>query len=182
MSSCIITVRPLTMALGRSVASFGSKFCTNLNFPVPEHINQGEQRRRGVLRLRSGFRNPKRLLFSNSYRWPYFSQSILDCFRYNNSIMGIRNRLGFLKPGFLNLLLTVFVLFLPILREQYYTGEYVTYHRPINVIINYFQNFQQPHLLLIMVIFLFVIYFVVSFVIFGISKFILPLFKTHSLR
>ena len=87
------------------------------------------------------------------------------------------NSFFFLKPQLLNVLLTVIVLFLPILREQYNNGQYVTYYRPITVIISYFQHFQQPHLLLVMAMFILFIYFIVSLAIFGVSKLINPLFK-----
>lgn len=91
--------------------------------------------------------------------------------------MKIRKSLDFLKPRLINILLTLFVLCLPILREQYNYGEYVTYYRPIVVMIDYFQRPQQPHLLLIMALFILVVYVVASLVIFGISKFILPIVK-----
>ena len=78
----------------------------------------------------------------------------------------------FLKPRLLNVLFTVIVLFLPILREQYNNGQYTTYHRSITVIIDYFQHFQQPHLLLVMAIFVLIVYFFVSLVTFFASKLI----------
>lgn len=84
---------------------------------------------------------------------------------------------NFLRPRFLNILLTFLILCLPILREQYNNGEYVTYNRPIVVIVNYFQHFQQPQLLLIMAIFILVIYFAVSVAVACIHKFILPVLK-----
>ncbi len=73
----------------------------------------------------------------------------------------------FLKPRLLNIFFTILVLCLPILREQYNNGQYVTYHKPIVVIINYFQHFQQPHLLLVMAIFILIVYFVMSLVVLG---------------
>jgi hypothetical protein len=79
-------------------------------------------------------------------------------------------KIGFLKPRALNLLFTFVVLFLPLFREQYHEGQYVAWYRPIDVIINYFQNFQQPYLLLVMAIFLFTIYFFVSLAIAGLSN------------
>ena len=85
--------------------------------------------------------------------------------------------LYFLKPQLPNVLLTIVVLCLPILREQYFTGEHVTWYRPITLIVDYFQKPQQPHLLLIMVLFILFIYFVVSLAVFGVSKLINPLFK-----
>ena len=91
--------------------------------------------------------------------------------------MKIGKSFYFLKPQLLNILLTIFVLCLPLLREQYNNGQYVTYYRPIAVIIDYFQHFQQPHLLLIMAIFILAVYFVASLIITSVYKFILPVFK-----
>ena len=84
---------------------------------------------------------------------------------------------SFLKPRLLNVLLTILVLCLPILRDRYYTGEYVTWYRPITLIIDYFQKPQQPHLLLIMALFILFIYFVASLAVFIVSKLISLLFK-----
>ena len=92
-------------------------------------------------------------------------------------VMKSKNSLFFLKPRLLNVFLTLVVLFLPILREQYNNGQYVTYYRPITVIIDYFQHFQQPHLLLVMTMFILFIYFAVSLAVFGVSKLINSLFK-----
>ena len=77
----------------------------------------------------------------------------------------------------MNVLLTVIVLFLPILREQYNNGQYVTYYRPITVIIDYFQHFQQPHFLLVMAMFILIIYFVMSLVVLGGSKLLQQIIK-----
>ena len=85
--------------------------------------------------------------------------------------------IDFLKPRLLNIILTLVVLCLPILREQYNNGEYVTYYRPIVVVIDYFRNFQQPHLLLVMALFILIVYFIVSLAIVGITKYILPIIK-----
>jgi len=84
---------------------------------------------------------------------------------------------SFLRPQLLNILLTVIVLFLPILREQYNNGQYVTYHKPISAIIDYFQHFQQPHLLLVMAIFILIVYFVMSLVALGGSKLLQQIIK-----
>ncbi len=83
----------------------------------------------------------------------------------------------FLRPRLLNIFLTILVLCLPILREQYNNGQYVTYHKPISVIINYFQHFQQPHLLLVMAIFILIVYFVMSLVALGGSKLLQQIIK-----
>jgi hypothetical protein len=97
-------------------------------------------------------------------------------------VMKVHKNLHFLKPRLLNVLLTFLVLCLPLLREQYNYGEYVTWHRPIVVIINYFQEPQQPHLLLIMAIFILAVYFVVSLAIVSVLKFIFPLFKSRGFK
>lgn len=91
--------------------------------------------------------------------------------------MKLGKSFNFHKPRLLNLLLTFLILCLPILREQYNNGEYVTYYRPIVVMIDYFQRPQQPHLLLIMAIFVSVVYFVTFLSIACIYRFILPVFK-----
>ncbi len=51
-------------------------------------------------------------------------------------------KLDFLRPRLINILLTFIVLCLPLFREQYNSGQYVTWHRPIELIIQYLQN---PH-------------------------------------
>ena len=89
---------------------------------------------------------------------------------------------NFLKPQLRNVLLTILILCLPILREQYNNGQYITYYRPIVVIIDYFQHFQQPHLLLVMTIFILTVYFVASLAIAGVSKFVFPLFKSRGFK
>ncbi len=78
--------------------------------------------------------------------------------------MKIKISLDFLRPRLVNVLLTLLVLCLPILREQYNNGQYITYHRPITVIIDYFQHFQQPHLILILAMFILIIYFISSLI------------------
>lgn len=83
----------------------------------------------------------------------------------------------FLKPRLLNIFLTILVLFLPILREQYNNGQYVTYYRPITVIIDYFQHFQQLHLLFVMAMFILIIYFVISLVVLGGSRLLQQIIK-----
>ena len=82
-------------------------------------------------------------------------------------MMKLGKSFNFLNPRLWNVLLTFTFLCLPILREQYNNGQYVAYHKPISVIINYFQHFQQPHLLLVMAIFILIVYFVMSLVALG---------------
>jgi len=93
--------------------------------------------------------------------------------------MKISKSFTFIKPRFLNILLTVIILCLPILREQYITSSgniLVAWHKPIVVMIDYFKAPQQPHLLLIMIIFILVIYFLASLLILGMSK-IIPILR-----
>jgi len=78
----------------------------------------------------------------------------------------------FLKPRLWNVLLTFTFLCLPILREQYNQGEFVTWYRPIVLIIDYFQRPQQPQLFLVMIIFILIIYFFASLITFFASKLI----------
>jgi len=92
-------------------------------------------------------------------------------------IMEREKSIYFLKPQLLNVLLTIVVLCLPILREQYNNGQYVTYYRPMTVIIDYFQHFQQPHLLLVMAMFILIVYFVMSLVVLGGSKLLQQIIK-----
>jgi len=83
----------------------------------------------------------------------------------------------FLKPQLPNVLLTIVILCLPILREQYNNGQYVTYYRPIVVMVDYLKEPKQPEILLIMFLFLLLVYFVASLAVFVVSKFTLHLLK-----
>jgi len=99
---------------------------------------------------------------------------------YIIEIIDMDKRIAFLKPRLLNLLLTLLILCLPILREQYNQGQYVTWHRSIVVIFNNLQqNLRQPELLLITTLFVFIIYFLVSLALVGLSKFKLPMLKRY---
>jgi len=91
--------------------------------------------------------------------------------------MKIGKSLDFLKPRLINILLTLFVLCLPILRDQYYTGEYVTWYRPIVVIFDYLQKPQQPQFLFMIPVFVLFVYFCVSLALVVILKFLFPLFR-----
>lgn len=91
--------------------------------------------------------------------------------------MKLNKSLHFLKPQLLNVLLTVIVLFLPILSEQYNNGQYVTWHRPIVVMIDNLRELKQLEILLIMFLFLSLVYFVVSLVIIIALKFVHPVLK-----
>lgn len=74
----------------------------------------------------------------------------------------------FLKPRWLNVLLTIFVLCLPILREQYIEASgkiLVTWYRPLVVFVSYLQKPQQYQPFLLMAGLSLLIYLVVSMVI-----------------
>ena len=79
---------------------------------------------------------------------------------------------GFLKPRLSNLILTFIILNLPLLREVYYTGEYVTWHRPIVLIIGYLQSSRPAQFLPIILEFISLAYILASLVTVAISKFI----------
>jgi len=69
--------------------------------------------------------------------------------------------LRFLRPRLLNVLLTIFVLCIPLLREQYNDGQFVTWYRPIDIIVSSFTqrgNFQLflPMLLLTIIVYIFI--------------------------
>lgn len=74
-------------------------------------------------------------------------------------------KLDFLKPQLINIILTFVVLCLPLLREQYNGGQYVTWNRPIELIVQYLQN---PHnqsyfpIFMVMVLFSLVVYILTS--------------------
>ena len=84
--------------------------------------------------------------------------------------MNKNNRLEFLKPRLINILLTLVILCLPLFREQYNQGEYVTWYRPITLMIGSMQKPQQPLLLLVMVAFSLIVYGVVSVAIVRVKK------------
>lgn len=92
-------------------------------------------------------------------------------------LMKVHKSLHFLKPRLINVLLTFLVLCLPLLREQYNYGEYVTWHRPIVVMIDNLRELKHPKILLITFLFLLLVYFIASLAVFAVSKFALPLLK-----
>ena len=75
-----------------------------------------------------------------------------------------------MKPRLINILLTLVILCLPLFREQYNQGEYVTWYRPITLMIGSMQKPQQPLLLLVMVAFSLIVYGVVSVAIVRVKK------------
>ena len=93
-------------------------------------------------------------------------------------VMNAKKSINFLKPQLFNVLLTFLILCLPFLREQYNNGQFVTYHRPIVVMIDYFREPRQPEILLIILIFTFIIYGLASLAILGVKKYILPKLKS----
>jgi len=75
--------------------------------------------------------------------------------------MGVK-RFEFLKPRLSNLILTFIILNMPLLREQYYTGEYVIWHRPIVLILGYFQSSRPAQFLPLILVFVSVAYILAS--------------------
>ena len=76
------------------------------------------------------------------------------------------------KFRILNIFLTVFILCLPILREQYNNGQYVTWYRPLILFISYLQRPAQIQPFFVMMGLVLVVYFIVSVVVAVISKLI----------
>jgi len=103
---------------------------------------------------------------------------ILSCVKIKK--MRLDKSFYFLRPRLLNIFLTILVLCLPLLREQYNQGQYVAWYRPIVVMADYLKEPKQPEILLIMFLFLLLVYFVASLAVFVVSKFALPLLKNLS--
>lgn len=85
----------------------------------------------------------------------------------------MKTKLDFLKPRLINILLTFVVLCLPLLREQYQGGVYITWHKPIELIIQYLQNpHNQSYLPLFggMILFSLAVYILISAVIYRIGN------------
>lgn len=81
--------------------------------------------------------------------------------------------LDFLKPRLVNVLLTIVVLCLPFLREQYKGGEYVTWHRPVELMIQCLQNPQNKsyfQLFIGLILFSLVVYVLTSALIAWVEK------------
>jgi len=91
--------------------------------------------------------------------------------------MRVRQRFYFLKPRWLSVLLTLVVLCLPLLREQYNQGEFVTWHRPIDLLAYSLKEPGNFQLFFIVLEIASVIYFFLSLAIAGISKYLLPAVK-----
>lgn len=68
----------------------------------------------------------------------------------------------FLKPRFVNTLSTLFVLCLPLLREQYHNGQYVTWYRPVDIFVDYLHAPGNLQPLFLMLLFSILIYVIVS--------------------
>jgi len=84
----------------------------------------------------------------------------------------VKSFFRFFKPRLVNILLTLFVLCLPLLREQYNNGQYVTWHRPIVVFADYLRGPRNYQPLIMMFVLTLVIYLAVSVIlaIFRITK------------
>ena len=82
----------------------------------------------------------------------------------------MRVNFSFLKPKLLNVLITVIILCLPLFREQYNGGQYVTWYKPIDLLIGSLRETNTIDLFFLMLVFSLIIYFIVSFVIFKINQ------------
>jgi hypothetical protein len=76
----------------------------------------------------------------------------------------------FLKPRILNVLITVIILCLPLFREQYNGGQYVTWYKPIDLLIGSLRETNTIGLFFLMLAFSLIIYSIVSLVIFKINQ------------
>jgi len=79
-------------------------------------------------------------------------------------------KFGFLKPQAINLLLTFVVLFLPLFREEYNKEQYVTWYKPIDLLIGSLRETKTLGLFFAMLVFSLIIYFLVSLVVFKINQ------------
>lgn len=82
----------------------------------------------------------------------------------------MRVNFSFLKPRILNVLITVIILCLPLFREQYNGGQYVTWYKPIEVLFYSLRETNTIGLFFLMLVFSLMIYFIVSLVIFKINQ------------
>ena len=82
----------------------------------------------------------------------------------------MRVNFSFLKPRILNVLITVIILCLPLFREQYNEGQYVTWYKPIEVLFSSLRETDTIGLFFLMLVFSLIIYFIVSLVIFKINQ------------
>ena len=78
----------------------------------------------------------------------------------------MRANFSFLKPKLLNVLITVIILCLPLFREQYNGGQYITRYKPIDLLIGSLRETNTVGLFFLMLAFSLIIYFIVSLVIF----------------
>lgn len=76
----------------------------------------------------------------------------------------------FLKPRILYVLITVVILCLPLFREQYNGGQYVTWYKPIDLLIGSLRETNTIGLFFLMIAFSLIVYFIVSLVIFKINQ------------
>ena len=104
--------------------------------------------------------------------------SNLDCVKIH--VMKKGEKTNFLQPRLANILLSFFVLCLPLLREQYNNGEYVTWYRPIVLIASYFQKPGDMKILFLIISFLLIVYFVVSLIIFILTTIWKRIYKLKS--
>jgi len=76
----------------------------------------------------------------------------------------------FLKPQLLNVLLTIFVLWIPLLREQYNNGQLIAWYRPIDLIISSLTQRGYFQLFFPFLFFAFIVYLFISVLILAVSK------------
>jgi len=79
-------------------------------------------------------------------------------------------KFGFLKPRIPNLLLTFAILFLPLFKEQYNNGQFVTWYRPIDIIISSLTQRENSQLFLPMLFSTIIVYIFISILILVVSK------------
>jgi hypothetical protein len=68
---------------------------------------------------------------------------------------------GLFKPRWINILVTLLILCMPILREQYDNGQYVTWYRPMVVFVDYLREPKGFQPLLLMLVFSLIVYVIV---------------------
>lgn len=81
----------------------------------------------------------------------------------------MKTNLNFLRPRLINILLAFVILYLPFLREQYKGGEYITWHRPFDLLIQYLQNLQNKSyfpLFIAVIVFSLAVYLLISALLF----------------
>jgi hypothetical protein len=94
---------------------------------------------------------------------PRFASVIIKIMKPGNSI-------SFLRPRLLNVFLTFLVLCIPLLREQYNNGQFVSWYRPIDIIISSLTQRESAQLFLPMLFLTVIVYLFISILILVVSK------------